>query len=202
MLKEGHWRCDDEEAEKNAWEESVRLREQMFWSRMGGGVIPVGAAHNNIQEVTPRASEEVEMLKELESTGDIVPRDVTPIPEASQVDGDNVEDAPVAANKRVSKSLERDTAEGLWKASQEDALAPVPTESTVTTTVPEAEDTPAEESAEPKVQEGDKSNRVSTQSLGVAGSEKEGKRISITIPRTESQEKVEKRLSTSNSKPE
>ncbi|POS86099.1 hypothetical protein EPUL_001771 [Erysiphe pulchra] len=41
ILRDGHWRGDDEESEKSAWEESVRLREQMFWSRLGGGVIPV-----------------------------------------------------------------------------------------------------------------------------------------------------------------
>ncbi|KAH7309136.1 hypothetical protein B0I35DRAFT_359938, partial [Stachybotrys elegans] len=41
MVKDGHWRADDEDHEKAAWEESVRLREQMFWSRIGGGVVPV-----------------------------------------------------------------------------------------------------------------------------------------------------------------
>lgn len=40
MVKDGHWRADDDDHEKTAWEESVRLREQMFWSRIGGGVIP------------------------------------------------------------------------------------------------------------------------------------------------------------------
>ncbi|KAF4990439.1 hypothetical protein FDECE_14380 [Fusarium decemcellulare] len=40
MIKDGHWRADDEDHEKAAWEESVRLREQMFWARIGGGVIP------------------------------------------------------------------------------------------------------------------------------------------------------------------
>ncbi|SPQ19769.1 c02d77b8-3a4b-482f-b180-5e75a4558889 [Thermothielavioides terrestris] len=43
IVKDGHWRAEDEDAEKAAWEESVRLREQMFWSRIGGGVVP--AAH-------------------------------------------------------------------------------------------------------------------------------------------------------------
>ncbi|KAF3917299.1 hypothetical protein AA313_de0207859 [Arthrobotrys entomopaga] len=38
--KEGYIKCETEEDEKNAWEESVKLREQMFWSRVGGGVIP------------------------------------------------------------------------------------------------------------------------------------------------------------------
>lgn len=40
LIKDGHWRTDGQEAENIAWEESVRLRERMFWSRVGGGVIP------------------------------------------------------------------------------------------------------------------------------------------------------------------
>lgn len=40
MVKDGHWRTEGPEAEHVAWEESVRLREAMFWSRVGGGVIP------------------------------------------------------------------------------------------------------------------------------------------------------------------
>ncbi|KAL8945972.1 MAG: hypothetical protein Q9222_007571 [Ikaeria aurantiellina] len=41
ILRDGHWRADDEEAEVQAWEECVRLRERMFWARIGGGVVPV-----------------------------------------------------------------------------------------------------------------------------------------------------------------
>jgi len=54
MVKDGHWRADDEEAEKAAWEESVRLREQMFWSRIGGGVVPTpaqGGSGGNLSSV-------------------------------------------------------------------------------------------------------------------------------------------------------
>ncbi|KAI4094717.1 MAG: hypothetical protein LQ344_002068 [Seirophora lacunosa] len=40
MLKDGLWKADDEEAEIQAYEESVRLRERMFWARIGGGVVP------------------------------------------------------------------------------------------------------------------------------------------------------------------
>lgn len=40
MVKDGHWRTDGAEAEYAAWEESVRLRERLFWARIGGGVIP------------------------------------------------------------------------------------------------------------------------------------------------------------------
>ncbi|KAJ2966389.1 hypothetical protein NQ176_g10174 [Zarea fungicola] len=46
MVKDGHWRADDEDHEKTAWEESVRLREQMFWARIGGGVIPATQANS------------------------------------------------------------------------------------------------------------------------------------------------------------
>lgn len=40
MVKDGHWRTDGAEAEALAWEECVRLRESMFWARIGGGVVP------------------------------------------------------------------------------------------------------------------------------------------------------------------
>ena len=40
MVKDGHWRADGVQAGALAWEESVRLRERMFWARIGGGVIP------------------------------------------------------------------------------------------------------------------------------------------------------------------
>jgi hypothetical protein len=40
MVKDGHWRADDENHEKAAWEECVRLRDHMFWSRIGGGMVP------------------------------------------------------------------------------------------------------------------------------------------------------------------
>ncbi|KAL2106116.1 hypothetical protein VUR80DRAFT_7254 [Thermomyces stellatus] len=44
IVKDGHWRVGEgeEEEERSGWEESVRLREQMFWARIGGGVIPAG----------------------------------------------------------------------------------------------------------------------------------------------------------------
>ncbi|PHH73276.1 hypothetical protein CDD80_3920 [Ophiocordyceps camponoti-rufipedis] len=49
LLQNGHWRADGEDQEKAAWEESVKLREQMFWARIGGGVVPAShqAAHSD-----------------------------------------------------------------------------------------------------------------------------------------------------------
>ncbi|KAI4795060.1 hypothetical protein E4T44_12421 [Aureobasidium sp. EXF-8845] len=40
MVRDGLWRATTEEDIRTAWEESVRLREKMFWSRLGGGVVP------------------------------------------------------------------------------------------------------------------------------------------------------------------
>lgn len=54
MIKDGYWRADDEENEKAAWEESVRLREQMFWARLGGGVIPVGNGETHTEAAHSR----------------------------------------------------------------------------------------------------------------------------------------------------
>lgn len=40
LIAAGHWRAETEDEKKGAWEESVRLRERMFWMRIGGGVVP------------------------------------------------------------------------------------------------------------------------------------------------------------------
>lgn len=55
IVKDGHWRADDEDAEKAAWAESVRLREQMFWSRVGGGVLPIThfQSHSRVHSRAP-----------------------------------------------------------------------------------------------------------------------------------------------------
>jgi len=54
MIKDGHWRTDGEQAEATAWEESVRLREHMFWARIGGGVVPTSVRARD----SPRSSVE------------------------------------------------------------------------------------------------------------------------------------------------
>ena len=56
MVKDGHWRCEGEEEERKAWEESVRLRERMFWARLGGGVVPTSV----LDEQRQRDSRQVE----------------------------------------------------------------------------------------------------------------------------------------------
>ncbi|KAF2184818.1 Sec2p-domain-containing protein [Zopfia rhizophila CBS 207.26] len=69
MVAAGHWRAETEDDKKGAWEESVRLRERMFWTRLGGGVVPAFIplresprsptfANGNGKEVETRNSEE------------------------------------------------------------------------------------------------------------------------------------------------
>ena len=62
MVKDGHWRADDADAERAAWEESVKLREQMFWSRIGGGVVPAHISHAPPPEKSVRTSHETSRL--------------------------------------------------------------------------------------------------------------------------------------------
>ncbi|KAF2436591.1 Sec2p-domain-containing protein [Tothia fuscella] len=40
MIRDGHWRAESDDEINAAWEESVKLRERMFWQRIGGGVVP------------------------------------------------------------------------------------------------------------------------------------------------------------------
>lgn len=40
LLVDGHVRIDDEMHERDVWEEIVRLRERMFWAKVGAGVVP------------------------------------------------------------------------------------------------------------------------------------------------------------------
>lgn len=125
ILKEGHWRADNEEAERAAWEESVRLREQMFWCRMGGGVVP--AQHNHADPRSPRISEERKdeeerkLSEEIERTGEIHPKDITPVPEtasnSTQIVEAPVTPSPVSSPLREVESVD-DQVEDVTKATE------------------------------------------------------------------------------------
>jgi len=41
LILDGHLKAGDLEEEKDIWEETVRLRERMFWSRIAGGLVPL-----------------------------------------------------------------------------------------------------------------------------------------------------------------
>jgi Rab guanine nucleotide exchange factor SEC2 len=182
VLKDGHWRTDDEESERAAWEESVRLREQMFWCRIGGGVVPVNGIQHNTQsrEKTPRVSEderkEMETMQklseEVDMTGEIKPKDITPIAEVIKPD-DSGNQKFLMERRAKRPGLKEDSAEGLWEAAQDDAAQP-------------SSESAGEGGANPTGQDAiemQKSNRDSSQSLTIGSdARKEEKRLSITIP--------------------
>lgn len=94
MVRDGHWRCSNEGDEKMAWEEAVKLRERMFWARIGGGVVPslyMRGANGNavgtpVGTPTMTASAKFEGRQSLESIPEQRSRRTT---EASEVESQN-----------------------------------------------------------------------------------------------------------------
>ncbi|KAJ5652400.1 hypothetical protein N7507_009826 [Penicillium longicatenatum] len=41
LILDGHLKAGDNDEEKDIWEETIRLRERMFWSRIAGGIVPL-----------------------------------------------------------------------------------------------------------------------------------------------------------------
>lgn len=184
VLKDGHWRAEDEEAEKAAWEESVRLREQMFWCRVGGGVVPASHHGHGDPSRSPRPSEELRKVEEedssviTEETGEFRPRDITPISEPSPPP------APESTSQTLSKVL---TVDDTAEAVQEDAGVSSPIEENIDADESDASTAPSPDTVvESKAT--DRTSSQSTSSLQVISpgdSEKEAaKRLSITIPST------------------
>lgn len=117
MIKDGHWRTEGAQAEAVAWEESVRLRERMFWSRMGGGVVP---AFLRAREDTPRTSVEDEKTSSIYAASqtslgsqDAKPEKPSPLAQETRAEEasstvQKTEPAalmPVAQNTRIEKPL-------------------------------------------------------------------------------------------------
>ncbi|PWY82247.1 Sec2p-domain-containing protein [Aspergillus heteromorphus CBS 117.55] len=58
LILDGHVRIGDTEEEKDAWDETIRLRERMFWSRIGGGIIPLFSQSIDFPESIPTEAED------------------------------------------------------------------------------------------------------------------------------------------------
>ena len=208
ILKDGHWRADDEESEKAAWEESVRLREQMFWCRIGGGVVL--ASHHHTDLKSPRFSEEErkeqerkleeeerKLSEELERTGEIQPRDVTldtkrasvksiakspTKPEVEEIQTPEIE-APTAAEMPAEATKAEEEVEKPVEASKTESDEVSLTKEA--TPVEEAPKTSSDELPEKK-HDSTRDSTQSTSSLKIPTSpevaKEEPKRLSITIP--------------------
>ncbi|KAK6435906.1 rab guanine nucleotide exchange factor S2 [Oleoguttula sp. CCFEE 5521] len=80
MIREGHWRVSQGEVgEMGAWEEAVKLREKMFWARVGGGVV----LNVGLRPGTPRVEavrpslEGIPEAEAAEAKSALEPKDVT-----------------------------------------------------------------------------------------------------------------------------
>ncbi|KAL2292942.1 hypothetical protein FJTKL_07972 [Diaporthe vaccinii] len=109
IVKDGHWRTDDEDSEKSAWEESVRLRENMFWSRIGGGVRPIlqgfHGHSNSMAEKSPRPSQEQPVHMEQKPLSVIEePKSLDDVKEISPEDDDNAEDFATPLEENALKT--------------------------------------------------------------------------------------------------
>lgn len=178
ILKEGHWRSADGESEKAAWEESVRLREQMFWCRVGGGVIP--AHHNHMEALrSPRVSQERKeqerkISEDLERSREIQPKDVTPSPRASDI-----------SNAKSMTTIRKPVVEVSSAEVQEDEVTPPSPSPVSTKEVAEAASSGEVVEYSTEKEGHSRNSTQSTKSLQVASpvEEKEGgQRLSITIP--------------------
>lgn len=114
MVKDGHWRAEDDDAEKGAWEESVRLREQMFWSRIGGGCVPTVHHHHHHHhsgstaaslggDKSPRPSHDES--QKTQETADAEPSVAAPNGDGEQQDDAQVAPAPVDAKSDEPPAL-------------------------------------------------------------------------------------------------
>lgn len=184
IVKDGHWRTDDDDAEKAAWEESVRLRENMFWTRIGGGVRPIAQGFHNhshsIMDKSPRPSREEAKRPDGISVEPIIPSKKVDEREDVRLDDDIATEfatpegelTPSASASNVPDE-EDDTSDD--KSVVIHVQDPESTETEITqakaNVIPEPPRTP------PPTDE----NRLSSQSITPRSSESDRK-ITVTIP--------------------
>ncbi|KAL1305888.1 hypothetical protein AAFC00_004034 [Neodothiora populina] len=72
MVRDGLWRAKTNEDLTGAWEESVRLREKMFWARLGGGVVPATPARND-SPIVPQRRGQGMLLRRTSTSSDSSP---------------------------------------------------------------------------------------------------------------------------------
>lgn len=94
MIRDGHWKCDTDEEQKSTWEEAVRLRERMFWARLGGGVVP--SLQLTQRNVPPTPSSAVGVKSARQSLESIPERKAAGMDSSMHLDG-SADDATASA---------------------------------------------------------------------------------------------------------
>lgn len=79
LILDGHVRAGDVDEEKDVWEETVRLRERMFWSRIAGGIVPV-FGHPVESEMEPNSTApDADVVQDDHDDQHWHPRDITDV---------------------------------------------------------------------------------------------------------------------------
>lgn len=91
LILDGHIHAEEQDEFKEAWEETIRLRERMFWSRIGGGIVPI-FAQTSAPEEQPQ-----------EQRSDGTPTNEKPVVQIEQNDTDAtpVDQEKIAANAQA-----------------------------------------------------------------------------------------------------
>jgi len=108
-------KCEAGDEVRGAWEECTRLRERMFWARVGGGVVPAGANLGGGGGAgIPRISVEQSRREEREESpeadaGALEPVDVTNGPRMSVEDdsGNEMEKGKLSIREGEGQGLSR-----------------------------------------------------------------------------------------------
>ncbi|KAI0162186.1 hypothetical protein GGR57DRAFT_489904 [Xylariaceae sp. FL1272] len=131
MVKDGHWRADNSDSEKAAWEESVRLRDQMFWCRIGGGVVPIQFTHTHHVPLAEKAAAvDTQQTVRFSEDGN-QKKDISKAPEGSIESASTIREEQPSSDEKTS-SVEQTTTESVDEMG---------TETTTGTTTPEHQNT-------------------------------------------------------------
>ncbi|KAL1963747.1 hypothetical protein VTN77DRAFT_7813 [Rasamsonia byssochlamydoides] len=104
LILDGHIRVDDVEEEKEAWEETIRLRERIFWSRIGGGVVPAfghtdsSGKRSSVDSHPPQPQNQEDVQHQDQQPAELSNGGIEPRPETSSA----TDDPFVSDVKRVS----------------------------------------------------------------------------------------------------
>lgn len=114
MIKDGHMRIGDADEEKDAWEQTVKLRERMFWARVGGGVVPAFVQFNHSTQNTPGVGDTGR--KSQDSTNRVI--------DAEEGAAKGKDDDVFQSNKKQSSNDEKGTLNGSSQSADESTDSP------------------------------------------------------------------------------
>ncbi|PLB52377.1 putative GDP/GTP exchange factor Sec2p [Aspergillus steynii IBT 23096] len=130
LILDGHIRAGDAEEEKEFWEETIRLRERMFWSRVGAGIVPIFTQLNGAQETMLDAHEHMADATIIET-----------IENHPELEYQPSESTDVQSKYSVDDHEQDNDGERHRLSLSEDPFVSAPSESPVSSTVPSPLDT-------------------------------------------------------------